>query len=420
MNKVTMSREERAWVLYDVGNSAFVLVMVTAIMPIFYKDVAAVGMSAAESTAHWGYANSFSSLLLALAAPLLGAMADRGNRKRSFFLAFLFAGLVFTVLLAGVGPGQWLLCLALFVLARIGWAGANIFYDAFLPDVATPERRDLISTRGYAYGYIGSVIPFVAIIALLLFSGMEDGLPAGAARIGFLIVALWWLLLSLPALRHLRQRSQPSAETAGGGWSRLYQTFREVRRHRQAFLFLLAYFFYIDGVDTIITMATAYGRDLGFGVALLIVVLLVIQIVAFPCALLFGRLAQRYSARRMIFVGIAVYAVVVGIAFLLPSIKQVPLKTAVFWLLAVLVASSMGGIQALSRSYFCRLIPPGKSAEFFGFYNVFGKFAAITGPFLVGVIGQITGETRWGVLSILVLLFIGAGLLALVKEEGHK
>jgi UMF1 family MFS transporter len=234
-----------------------------------------------------------------------------------------------------------------------------------------------------------------------------------------LIVALWWLLLSLPALRHLRQRPQPSAEAhGGGGWSRLWQTFREVRRHRQAFLFLLAYFFYIDGVDTIITMATAYGRDLGFGVTLLIVVLLVIQIVAFPCALLFGRLAERFSARRMIFVGIAIYAVVVGIAFLLPSIEQMALKTGVFWLLAVLVASAMGGIQALSRSYFCRLIPPGKSAEFFGFYNVFGKFAAITGPFLMGLIGQITGESRWGVLSILVLLLIGAGLLALVKEEG--
>lgn len=416
---MAMSRGERAWVLYDVGNSAFVLVMVTAIMPIFYKDVAAVGIGAAESTAHWGFANSFSSLLLALAAPLLGALADRSGRKKTFFLVFVAVGIAFTVFLAGVGPGQWLLCLLLFVLARLGWAGANIFYDAFLPDVASPERRDLISARGYAYGYIGSVLPFLVIIALLLASGMDQGLPAGAARIGFVLVALWWLLLSLPALRHLREAPRAEGRVAiGEGWSSLLQTFRELRRHRQAFVFLLAYFFYIDGVDTIITMATAYGRDLGFGVSLLIAVLLVIQIVAFPCALVFGRLARRFSARGMIFVGIAIYAVVVGIAFLLPSIADMRVKTAVFWLLAVLVASAMGGIQALSRSYFCRLIPPEKSAEFFGFYNVFGKFAAITGPFLMGFIGQASGDSRWGVLSILALLVIGAVLLATVREEG--
>lgn len=413
-----MSGSERAWVLYDVGNSAFVLVMVTAIMPIFYKDVAAVGMSAVESTAHWGFANSLSSLLLALAAPVLGAMADRGGRKKQFFLAFAFLGIAFTALLAGVGPGQWLLCLVLFVVARVGWAGANIFYDAFLPEVASPERRDLISARGYAYGYIGSVLPFVAIIALLLASGMDSGLPAGAARFGFMLVALWWLLLSLPALRHLRERPRTAEQAVAiGGWSSLLQTFCELRRHKQAFVFLLAYFFYIDGVDTIITMATAYGRDLGFGVSLLIVVLLVIQIVAFPCALFFGRLAERFSARRMIFVGIAIYGLVVGIAFLLPSIEKMSVKIAVFWLLAVLVATAMGGIQALSRSYFCRLIPPEKSAEFFGFYNISGKFAAITGPFLMGLIGQISGDSRWGVLSILALLLLGAAILTRVRED---
>ena len=413
-----MSRSERAWVLYDVGNSAFVLVMVTAIMPIFYKDVAAAGMSPVESTAHWGFANSLSSLLLALAAPVLGAMADRRGRKRQFFLAFLFLGIAFTIFLAVVGAGQWLLCLLLFVVARVGWAGANIFYDAFLPEVAIPERRDLISARGYAYGYIGSVLPFLAIIAILLASGMDSGLPAGPARLGFVLVALWWLLLSLPAMRHLRERRRTTEQAATiGGWSSLLQTFFDLRRHKQAFLFLLAYFFYIDGVDTIITMATAYGRDLGFGVTLLIAVLLVIQIVAFPCALLFGRLAQRFSARGMIFVGIAIYALVVGIAFLLPSIPDMRIKIAVFWMLAVLVASAMGGIQALSRSYFCRLIPPEKSAEFFGFYNVSGKFAAITGPFLMGLIGQASGDSRWGVLSILALLLLGAAILTRVRED---
>ena len=413
-----MNREERAWVLYDVGNSAFVLVMVTAIMPLFYKEVAAAGMSAAQSTAHWGFANSLSSLLLALAAPVLGAVADRSGRRKGFFVAFLAVGIVFTLALAAVGQGQWLLCLLLFVAARLGWAGANIFYDAFLPDVASVERRDLVSARGYAYGYIGSVIPFVAIILLLLVAGLEQGLPAGAARLGFVIVALWWLALSLPALRHLHVRPevQPAARQ---GWSGLWRTLADIRRHRQAALFLLAYFFYIDGVDTIIAMATAYGRDLGFGVGLLIAVLLVIQIVAFPCALLFGRLARRFSAKRMILAGIAVYAVVVAVAFLLPDIASTELKTLLFWVIAVLVASAMGGIQALSRSLFCRLIPPGRNAEYFGFYNVFGKFAAITGPFLMGVITHLSGDSRWGVLSVLALLLIGAWLLARVRvEEG--
>ncbi len=413
-----MTREERSWVLYDVGNSAFVLVMVTAIMPIFFKDFAAAGMSGVESTAGWGFANSTASLILAVLAPVLGAMADYQDRKKRFFLFFLYLGITFTVLLVFVGRGQWLLCLVLFVVARVGWAGANIFYDAFLPDVTSRERMDLISARGYGYGYIGSVIPFLIIIGLLLGSGMGSGLPVGPTRAGFLIVALWWLLLSLPAIKNLRQIHFLPADPAPVQQSflRLWRTFKEIRRYKQAFLFLAAYFFYIDGVDTIITMSTAYGRDLGFGVPLLIIVLLVIQIVAFPFALLFGRLAGRTSTRRMIFVGIGVYCVATLAAFFLPVIDDMFVKTLAFWIIAILVASSMGGIQALSRSYFCRLIPAEKSAEFFGFYNVFGKFAAITGPFLMAVVGRLTGETRWGVLSILILFVVGALLLSRVEE----
>jgi MFS transporter, UMF1 family len=415
---VKMTREELSWVLYDVGNSAFVLVMVTAIMPIFFKDIAAAGMSGVESTANWGFANSAASLILALLAPVLGAMADYKGRKKQFFLFFLYLGISLTALLVFVGKGQWLLCLILFVFARVGWAGANIFYDAFLPDITSRARMDLISARGYGYGYIGSVIPFLLIIALLLGSGMGDGLPAGPTKAGFLIVALWWLLLSLPAINNLRQIHYLPADPAPvrHSFQRLWRTFKEIRRYKQAFLFLAAYFFYIDGVDTIISMSTAYGRDLGFAVPLLIVVLLVIQIVAFPFALLFGRLADLFSTRRMIFVGIGVYSVATLAACFLPVIEDMFYKTLAFWAIAILVASSMGGIQALSRSYFCRLIPVEKSAEFFGFYNVFGKFAAITGPFIMGVVGQLTGETRWGVLSILVLFVVGAILLSQVEE----
>jgi len=414
-----MTREERDWVLYDVANSAFVLVMVTAIMPIYFKDVMAVDLPPHVSTANWGFANAAASLILALLAPVLGAMADYPGRKKRFFVGFLFLGLLFNLALPLIPAGQWLPCLLLFVLARVGWAGANIFYDAFLVDVTSRERMDLISARGYGYGYIGSVIPFVAVIGLILAGGGGSTLPATPSRIGFVLVALWWLAFSLPALRSLRQiHALPASATPiRDSFARIGHTCREIRRYPQVFLFLLAYFFYIDGVDTVISMATAYGRDLGFSVPLLIAVLLFIQIVAFPFALLYGRLATRFSTKTMLLAGIFIYCLVTLCAFWLPSIADPRWKNIVFWLISFLVASAMGGIQSLSRSLFGRLIPPEKSAEFFGFYNVFGKFAAITGPLLMGMVGRLTGESRWGVLSLLLLFLLGAWFLAQVRIE---
>ncbi|BDD85906.1 MFS transporter [Desulfofustis limnaeus] len=415
-----MSREEQSWVLYDVANSAFVLVMVTAIMPIYFKDVAAQGMPDAISTAHWGFANAAASLILALLSPLLGALADHRRQKKNFFLIFLAGGLLFNASLALIGPGQWLLCLGLFILARVGWAGANIFYDAFLVDVTTPQRMDVISARGYAYGYIGSVVPFLVVIGLILSAGTSgDSLPVYQTRIGFLVVALWWLLFSLPAVRHLRQQHQLADEpqAIGSSLQRLLATLRAIRQYRPVVIFLAAYFFYIDGVGTIISMSTAYGRDLGFGVTLLIGVLLFIQVVAFPFALLFGRLAERWGTKKTLLAGIIVYCLITLLAFLLPFIADQTLQVGLFWLIALLVASSMGGVQALSRSYFGRIIPPEKSSEFFGFYNVFGKFAAIAGPLLMGLITRLSGDSRWGVLSILALFVIGAWILTLVDQE---
>ncbi len=422
VKKVKMTKEEVSWVLYDVGNSAFVLVMVTALMPLFFKDVAAAGMTGAESTANWGFANSTASFLLAILAPILGAMADYKDMKKRFFLFFLLLGICFTLLLLFVGKGQWLLCLTLFIFARVGWAGANIFYDAFLPDVTSWERMDLISTRGYGYGYVGSVIPFLLIIGMILGAGMEEGLPLGPIRASFIIVAVWWLLFSLPAIKNLRQIHYLSTDLSRitGSFVRLWQTLKEIRQYKQVFIFLAAYFFYIDGVATIITMSTAYGRDLGFGVTMLIVVLLFIQLIAFPFALLFGRLAVIFSTRRMLFAGIGVYCLATLIAFYLPVIDDLFQKNLAYWFIAFLVASSMGGIQALSRSFYGKLIPAEKSAEFFGFYNVFGKFAAISGPLLMGVVGRMTGETRWGILSILLLFVVGSVLLGGVKDSAGQ
>ena len=406
--------------LYDVGNSAFVLVMVTAIMPIFFKDFAALGVINAVSTAYWGYANSAASLILAVTAPVLGSLADYQNFKMKFFSAFLFIGLLFTLLLTGVGEGQWVLCLCLYVFARVGWAGANLFYDAFIVDVTVTDRMDQISASGYAWGYIGSVIPFLGIIAMIMSaSGGDTSLPVFQTKIGFLIVVVWWLVFSIPIMKNVNQRFfiPPTAYPVVEGFQRLWMTFKEIRKHRQAFFFLIAYFFYIDGVGTVITMSTAYGRDLGFGVTLLIAVILLIQIIAFPFAILYGRLATAFSAKTMLLAGIFVYCVITLVAFFLPAISDITVKTFLFWCVACLVGSSMGGIQALSRSFYGKLIPPEKSAEFFGFYNVFGKFAAITGPFLMGFVGAMTGHSRWGVLSILVLFVAGAWILRRVDQK---
>ncbi len=416
-----MTKSEKSWILYDVANSAFVLVVVTAVMPIFFKEIAARGTAPELSTAWWGYANSLSSVILVILSPTMGTFADYEGWKKRLFAAFLMAGVAATALLYFCQEGAWVYCLTVFVLAKTCWAGTNVFYDSFITDVTEPERMDTVSTAGYAWGYIGSVIPFLAVIGLIL--GMKTsgtaGIPAVAARIGFLIVALWWLVFSIPLLRDVRQIHfcPPSQRPLAEAFQRIAVTFRHIRDHRNAFLFLLAYFFFIDGVDTVITMSVAYGVDIGLSATSLILAILVIQIVAFPCSIFWGRLAGRFAVKPLLQAGIAIYCLITLIAFMLPTLPSVQARTVVFWILSVLVATSMGGIQALSRSFFGRLIPPDRSAEFFGFYNVSGKFATITGPFLVGITGQLTGHSRFGVLSILILFIIGSLTLASVEEH---
>jgi len=415
-----MNRTEKSWIIYDVANSAFVLVVVTAIMPIFFKEVASQGVPPATSTAWWGYANSFSSAILVVLAPVMGTFADYPGWKKRLFAVFLALGVLTTCGLFFTGEGQWLYCLAVFILAKTGWAGANVFYDSFITDITTDERMDKVSAAGYAWGYIGSVIPFLAVIGLIITMKSPGGasIPANAARAGFLIVALWWLALSMPLLKNVRQvySTPPTENPVRDAFKRLAVTLGHLRGHRDAFLFLLAYFFFIDGVDTVITMAVAYGVDIGLGSSTLILAILTIQIIAFPCALLWGKLTDRFSVKPLLQAGIAIYCLITLLAFLLPSFPSLQAKTAMFWLLSVLVASTMGGIQALSRSFFGKLVPPEQSAEFFGFYNISGKFATITGPFLVGITGQLTGQSRYGVLSILVLFLVGSLLLSRVGE----
>ena len=415
--RTSYSRGERAWVLYDVANSAYSLAVTSAIFPLFFKNVIAVGVPGATSTAWLAFANSLFTLVVAVLATLLGPMADYEGRKKRFFSSFLLIGVAGTAALAFAAEGRAFAALAIYVVSGIGFAGANVFYDAFLTDVTTPERMDRVSAAGYAWGYIGSTLPFVVAMAAVL------GLPqlglitdVTGVRIAFVITAAWWIAFTVPLLRRVRQvhfllRAGPSVgDTVRDALRRLTTVVREVRRYRTVVLFLVAYFFYIDGVGTVIKLATAYGTDIGMSSETLLVALLAVQVVAFPCALLYGRLAMRTSPRTMLLAGIAVYTVVTALAFAIPRLPEAA-QVPMFWVVAMLVASSQGGIQALSRSYYARLIPAASAAEFFGFYNICGKFAAILGPMLVGVFAQLTGDTSAGVLSLVVLFAVGGILL---------
>ncbi|ENQ3106675.1 MFS transporter [Bacillus cereus] len=409
-----MSRQEKSWILYDWANSVYSLVITTAIFPIYFKAAAKeAGLAGTTSTAYWGYANSFATLMVSILAPILGTIADYKGFKKRFFTFFFLLGITFTGMLAAVPTSQWILLLGCYMFALIGFAGANIFYDAFLIDVTTEDRMNRISTRGFALGYIGSTIPFIGCMALIILS-QKGVIPLSVgvtSQISFAITALWWGLFTIPMLKNVEQHYfiERDPNPVVTSFKRLAYTFKNIRQYRTVFFFLLAYFFYIDGVDTIITMSTAYGTDLGISATNLIIILFVTQIVACPFALLYGKLSETFTGKKMLYVGIIIYIIICTYAYFIKT-------TLDFWILAMLVATSQGGIQALSRSYFAKLIPKESANEFFGFYNIFGKFAAIMGPVLVGVTTQLTGKTNAGVLSIIVLFIIGGFLLTRVPE----
>ncbi|MGM0640411.1 MAG: MFS transporter [Thermotogota bacterium] len=408
-----MTKQERSWVLYDWANSAFSVAITTAIFPLFFKAYAASDLPNNVSTAYWGYWNSMATFIIALLAPILGTIADYKNRKKRFLAFFWIMGITGTGLLSMINEGQWVMALTIYVISLVGFSGANVFYDAFLVDVTTDERMDWISSSGFAWGYLGSTIPFIISIVFILKPSMV-GLSGdiAAQKLSFVITALWWGIFTIPLLLNVKQKNfiPPSSTVIKDSFERLGKTIGNIKNNKNIFIFLIAYFFYIDGVGTIIKMATSYGADVGIATNDLLIILLVTQFVAFPFALIYGKLAHKVSAKFMLFIGIGIYTILTIYAYFINS-------TFDYWVLAMLVASSQGGIQALSRSLYGKLIPKEKSAEFYGFYNIFGKFAAVLGPFLVGFFSQISGSSRTGIISIVVLFVIGGLVLTRVKER---
>lgn len=398
------SKQQWQWIFYDWANSGYGILVITAVLPVYFKAIANEnGISAANSTAFWGYANSFGTLVVSLMAPLLGALADYPNSKRRWLNLFTWAGIIMTFALAVIPVNQWLVLLAVYVLSIIGYSGGNLFYDSFLTDVANNQQMDAVSTTGYGMGYLGGVIAFIIFLVAQLTGGFNGLLGSyGIAKFSFVLAAVWWIIFAGPLLRDGNQRYNVQAVTSPlkDSFRRLVGTLRHIKQYRSISWFLVAYFFYIDGVDTIFTMATAIGKDLGIETTMLMLVLLMVQLIAFPFSLFYGWLAQKTSNRLAILLGIIVYLVICLEALHLKSLTD-------FWVLAALVGTSQGGLQALSRSYFGQLIPKKSSSEFFGFYNILGKFSAILGPVIVGFVTQLTGKSTVGAASLSVLFVIG-------------
>jgi UMF1 family MFS transporter len=402
-----------AWALYDWANSAFATTVMAGFFPVFFQKFWSLGVDPSETTARLGYANAAAGFALALLAPVLGAIADRGGRRKRFLFGWTLLGVCATGALYFVGKGEWGTAALLFVIASMGFNGGVLFNDSLMLDVAKPGEFDRVSALGYSLGYLGGGLLF--LINVLMFSkpgwfGLRDG--THAVQASFLTVAVWWFVFTLPLMRSVREHHQgptlPLLESVRKGFRELKTTFAHVRQYRTLWVFLLAYWFYIDGVNTIIKMAVDYGTSLGLDTASLLTALLVTQFVGFPAALLFGWLGDRIGARRGILIGIAVYCAITVYAYFLDTEAE-------FFALAVAVGLVQGGVQSLSRSLYGRLVPEGKNAEFFGFYNMMGKFAAFLGPLLMGITAALTQNTRISIVSLVLLFVIGGLLLWRVK-----
>ncbi len=420
------NKTEWSWIFYDWANSIYATNIMAAIFPILYSQIAGKGTPGDHL---YGYAVSFANLLVAVLAPYLGSIADFRGMKKKLWLGFMLAGVIFTAVMGIVG--SWQLMLLGFVISRIGFSGSCMFYDSFLTDVTKPEKMDEVSSWGFAMGYIGgSTIPFLISIGIMILMNMSEL----SMRIAVLIVPVWWLVFSLPFMRNVHQVSYvdtPPAELGKVAWKNTVGTFKSILKNKAILFFLLAYFFYIDGVDTIISMATKYGDTLGLGAIGMILALLVTQLVAMPCSILFGKWAKKIGTLKLITFSVLMYAFITIVGFSMGYIvdfsaslgltmeKAVSISQVLFWILATLVGTVQGGIQALSRSYFGQLIPPERSGEYFGFMDIFGKFACVIGPALYELFYGLTGKACFGILSIILLFILGFLFLSVGRKHFH-
>ncbi len=401
------SKKELSWILYDCANSAYSMAITTALFPIYFGMVGGNEMNL-------GYYNSFASIIIAVISPILGTIADFKGMKKKLFTLFSLIAIFSTLFLSFADNFGLPLLMTFFILGSVTFAGGNIFYDAFLVDVTNDERMDKISTAGFAYGYIASVIPFMFCLGAVLVFGMKN--PLGY-QIGFVITALWWLILTIPMYKNVEQiyGVEPVPNPVRESFKTIFNTLKDIKKNKIVVIFLCSYFLYIDGVDTIIKMVIPYSKSVldadKFNTLVLLGILIYVQIVAFPFAIIYGRLASKFGTRNMIKLGIATYMISVIFAYFMSNLLHV-------FVLSTLIASAQGGIQALSRSYYAKIIPKENANEFFGFYNIFGKFAAIIGPFIMSLITTLTKNPRYSILGIIPLFVVGyLVMLQLPKEE---
>ena len=419
--KELFQRKTLSWALYDWANSAFATTVIAGFFPIFFREFWSGDVDGTLTTFRLGVASSISSLVIVVLAPILGAVSDRAGIKKKLLMVFAFIGIVSTFGLFLVGQGLWLPAIVLFVVASLGFSGANVFYDALLLDVApTRDRIHQVSGFGYALGYLGGGLLFAFNVFMVLNPQLFGLANAGqAVKISFVSVALWWAVFSIPILLFVKEQSPgaTSSNPIAAGFRQLGQTLKNIRAQRTIMVFLFAYWFYIDGVDTVFRMSVDYGLSIGLGSNDLIGALLLVQFVAFPAALIFGKLGQRIGAKPGIYVGIFVYIAATVWAYFISSGIE-------FYILATMIGLVIGGIQALSRSLLGQLIPPEQAGEYYGFFNMVGKSAAVIGPFLVGWSAAMFGA-RNSILSVIILLVLGAVLLWFVnvaddrKDDAH-
>jgi UMF1 family MFS transporter len=404
-----------SWALYDWANSAFATTVMAGFFPLFFKKYWAGNLATSESTFMLGNANALASVLVVILAPILGAIADKGGTKKRFLLFFAMMGVVMTGSIYMVAQGEWAMALIVYVLAVLGFSGSVVFYDALIVDVAEVKDFDMVSAIGFSFGYLGGGLLF-ALNVLMTLNPQAFGLDdvSHAVRISFLSVAIWWALFTIPVMLFVKENRNYSTlgttSAISGGFMQLWSTFKKIRSLKFTFLFLVAYWLYIDGVDTVIRMAVDYGLSIGLESSHLMIALLITQFVGFPAAIVFGKLGERRGPRQGIMLAIFVYFLVILWAYQMTQVWE-------FYTLAIIIGLVQGGIQALSRSFYARIIPKANSGEFFGLYNMMGKFAAVFGPLIMGWVAVVTDSPRLSILSVLILFIFGAVLLALVNED---